>query len=337
MHTWTRDILFKHGHHVQSMAFKIVSEWLNLAPPQITEINNNDNLQHGGRKRRGLSYESTVEVLTMCPNLRSLEITIPKMDSDLDLSIFYTRLGEILEHLPTLRHLTIDNSTSKTAPAELVAQIIEMLPILETFKCSNLTTQTLSNQSISTGILGPELAQLKGLSKLDLCNCEAVAATWCYRPWAATLTHLTLLDCPNLLIPDAQHLIEQFASSLTDLKLWVPESPLPYEWIVEHKFQLPVLRVLELAAPKAPKLLESFQDCKALQHISWCLMAPSEWPVLQHLVMPVPTWPNLKSLEAIRAEPHDRGSWEYNLGLFELRKFCHHNNITFHYSGMDIF
>lgn len=340
MKTWTEDILLTHGHHVQSLAFEITLEWLQSAPADTSDMNESDNLivtDPGPERRRGLSHENTLKVLAMCPNLCSLEISGPWTDSDANPSFLYTKLGLLLNDFPKLRHLELRNLTTRMAPDVWYGHIIKMLPLLETFDYDGLATHLLSDESIGTGTFASELAQLKRLSKLSICWCKAVNKSWCHQPWQAMLTHLTLARCPDLFMIDAQKLIEQFSPSLTYLFLSLDEPALPYKWPSRNKFCLPVLQILEFSAPSITNLLESFRDCKAIQRIRWNYLAPSEWVVLQSLVVPEPIWPRIKLLDFYEAEPHDARSWEINSAIFQLRNFCHQNHINFYDPGTEEF
>lgn len=267
----------------------------------------------------------------MCPNLCSLAIQRPLIDSAVDSFFFYTRLGLLLKNIPTLRHLMLENVPKKAVPDELVAQVIKTLSSLESFEFDGYSQSTqLPSDQPTTSTFGAELTQLKHLSKLVLSSCTAVNATWCHQPWQAMLTHLTLSNCRNLLMIDAQKLIEQFGPTLTHLTLYLEDLDLPYEWAAENKFNLPALQNLDICAGGVHKLLESFRDCKALQYIRWNLLPSNEWTILERLVVSSSTWPNIKVLNFGEPEPHDPESWEINLATSKLRKFCHFNQIEFY-------
>ncbi|KAG0146218.1 hypothetical protein CROQUDRAFT_44731 [Cronartium quercuum f. sp. fusiforme G11] len=355
---WTKDILYKHGHLVQSISILLANEWTEEEPGEeglddvdnvllIDDYNHDLNEEPDDRytkpKLRGLSPQNMIKVLVMCPNIKSLEIRYPLLE--VHPVFLHIHLHKIFLHLTTLQHLTLDRSMGPRSTDNFVTHLIRLCPLLESLACGYLcrSTPIQPPPQYSEPPFEWHLSQLKHLSKLELKTSSNVDRTWSDQTWNQKLTTLKFEDCTKLSIPDAHYLISRIAPDLLDLILHasIPGSDtvgpniagsvaFGFQWASDNRFTIPKLARLSLYNPTQYELLISFQDCKELRELKYINLPANEWNSVEALIC-ASTWPKLKILNLQQPQEFSIWSWETREKLVKLRKYCELKKIEFLY------
>lgn len=356
MSKWIDDLLLQHGELVQSVFVELTEDWFHNNMDPQANMPQYDNLTMYASKeaapargiRRGLSPVSLVNILLMCPKVRSLEIIIPRQPNpskNVPLSgVLVGHLRQIISRLTTLRSLSIHNNSGGRLPEEVIFDIIDQLPLLESLDCGNLVGSSMRSEPTHQA-LEYHVASLRHLTHLSLHHYPGLARAWLLYPLSNSIRVLELDVSSKLTLPEAYHVLSGSKPQLSRLSLSL-RSPKPNQivnssinnqfgadWADQNQFQLPALTSLKLKNRTSWGMLSSFKSCRKLQSIEYENLPVAEWGSICDLVC-AGTWPELKSLDLTGPQTYNLADWDICMVQLKLQRFCEECEISFDYGPM---
>ncbi|KAG0143528.1 hypothetical protein CROQUDRAFT_48716, partial [Cronartium quercuum f. sp. fusiforme G11] len=338
MDIWTKSILPRNGHLVQTLAIPISNNcdtlaeelspelWHKLiyenAAPELVQERFRNYATH-----EYLSAYSVYRLLSECFNIHTLTIQFRTREDGnppRNLQRFLVRLIPLISDLKSLRHLIINYHGSPVVMNEFLIQTLRQLPLLRSFACGALQT----SRGLAHKLFGYHCSQLRHLSQLKLTRLAHIDESWCLYNWPSNLTELALglARDTQLQMELVCRFINHVGSNLTKLQLDLngPHHNLDPEKVC---FDLPMLTNLSLSC-EDPVSLVCFQEFKTLQTLEHCYLDWTQWYIINDLICNL-TWPCLQSISISSWITHKTGPElaKYAAGVDKLIEFCDENGI----------
>ncbi|EGG04451.1 uncharacterized protein MELLADRAFT_108463 [Melampsora larici-populina 98AG31] len=301
---WTKGILCKQGTHVQSLALTLSENCCKPLGEFIEHDSFYDNLDiDPTRERKQISPKNVKDLINMCPNLSTLEMSYDYEEPNDDkgrTEDFLLDLVPLISNLKHLQEFIFVDTNRGTILYEFPSKVIGILPLLESLIICVPTHTVSGSQKLLDSSFGFNLSKLRYLSRLSLGYVDVIDESWCLYEWPKTITNIEFLCCRGLLPSLAHQVIHHIAPYLTDLSLDFPYKDDGDDWEFEPNWNpqshlsFPYLTNLRLCTRNA-HFLVSFQNCKSLRRVEFSCRTLEHCRVPRGILLEG-NWPQLEKL-----------------------------------------